>query len=184
MHWHRHDNPRRCKSISSARSEDCVYMSIMEVLIFNLGCFTFACKKFVSLLRYPNNTLLLQSAASPPPPPCSLVPHCDTEGHENGVNPWQLQWGLAQREKLGGSGRKATPYSSLNSCSSSSIHTRTRYWVWSSFRTKPENKERGYCFQQRDPWVTLLIDPSATPHRGRREENAQYHSAGVECALQ
>lgn len=181
---HRHDNPRSCKSIGSACREDCVYMSIMEVLMFNLGCFTVACKKvwvsFIVSQLYTINTICLLFR----PPPSALVPDCDTEGHENGVNPWQLQWGLAQRAKLGGSRRKATPYSSLNSCSSSSIHTRTRYWVWSSFCTKPENKERGYCFQQRDPWVTLLIDPSATPQRGRREENAQYHSTGVECALQ
>lgn len=40
--------------------------------------------------------------------PTSLLPlllslsHTHTKGHENGVNPWQLQWNLTQRLKLGG----------------------------------------------------------------------------------
>lgn len=58
--------------------------------------------------------------------------------------------------------RNATPYSSLTS-PSYHRHVCTRYRVWPSFCTKPEIKNEAMAFQQQDPQVTFLIDPSMTP---------------------
>lgn len=38
-----------------------------------------------------------------------------------------------------------------------------------AFLHKARNKERSYCVQQRDPWVTSLNDPGVTPSWRSRE---------------